>query len=133
MKPARRQVAKALPPRNPHAAGVIPLRGGLGDSIRGVHQSKTSFKVTSHELRKRASAGGRKPQTLLRSGASSCPGPAPINRQREEVKLSLEVTWQPVGTIGWLSRDALNWMRHIAGVVTEHPHEPRSAIRERHP
>jgi len=124
MKPARRQVAKALPPRNPRAAGVIsPFGAILRDSIRGVHQSKTSFKITSHELRKRASAGGRKPQTLLRSGASSCPGPAQINRQREEVKLSLEVTWQPVGTIGWLSRDALNWMRHIA----------RSAIRERHP
>jgi hypothetical protein len=118
MKHARRQVAKALPPRNPHAAGVIPLRGGLGDSIRGVHQSKTSFKVTSHELRKRASAGGRKPQTLLRSGLASCLGPAPINSREKRLRLSLEVTWQPVGTIGWLSRDALtcrgNWMGHIA-------------------
>jgi hypothetical protein len=60
MKPARRQVAKALPPRNPRAAGVIsPFGAILRDSIRGVHQSKTSFKITSHELRKRASAGGR--------------------------------------------------------------------------
>jgi hypothetical protein len=43
MKPARRQVAKALPPRNPHAAGVIsPLGAVLGGLHRGVHQSKTS-------------------------------------------------------------------------------------------
>jgi hypothetical protein len=41
MKPARRQVAKALPPRNPHAAGVIsPFGAVLGDSIRGVHQPR---------------------------------------------------------------------------------------------
>jgi hypothetical protein len=119
MKLARRQVAKALPPRNPHAAGVIsPFGAVLGDSIRGVHQSKTSFKVTNHDLRKRASAGGRKPQTLLRSGLASCLGPAPINSREKRLRLSLEVTWQPVGTIGWLSRDALacrgNWMGHIA-------------------
>ena len=100
-----------------------PLRGGFRGTPSWRAPVQDIFKVTSQELRQRASAGGRKPQTLLRSGASSCPGPAQINRQREEVKLSLEVTWQPVGTIGWLSRDALNWMRHIA----------RSAIRERHP
>jgi hypothetical protein len=34
MKPARRQVAKALPPRNPHAAGVVsPFGPVLGDCI----------------------------------------------------------------------------------------------------
>jgi hypothetical protein len=55
MKPARRQVAKARPPRNPHAAGVVSPFGAV---LGGGEAAWVRVAPRRNQVRNRLTAGG---------------------------------------------------------------------------